>query len=71
MNNSLQGTIHLEGKALHHLPADRNLLIHLKQIALKAPLNIPIFVELNLYPFLMCHQPETWANSLHHSSSVV
>ena len=67
LNNSLQGIIHLEGKALHHLPADRNLLIHLKQIALKAPLNIPIFVELNLYPFLVCHQPETWANLLHHS----
>lgn len=63
----IQGIIHLEGKALHHLPEDRNYLQHIKQMTMKAPLNIPIFIEMNLYPFLICHAPETWANLLQRS----
>ena len=66
-DNTIQGIIHLEGKALHHLPADRNLLQHVKQMTLKAPLTLPICIELNLYPFLMSYAPETWASILQKS----
>ena len=65
--NTVQGIVHLEGKALHHLPSDKNYIQHVKEIALKAPLDIPICIELNLYSFLMCHSPETWSKLLKHS----
>lgn len=61
---SVQGIVNLEGKALHHLPADKNYLQHIKEICLKVPLHLPICIELNLYSFLMCHSPETWSKLL-------
>ena len=61
---SVQGIVNLEGKALYHLPADRNLLQHVKEVSLKVPLHLPICVELNLHSFLLYHSPETWNNLL-------
>ena len=65
--NTVQGIVHLEGKALLHLPSEFNIIQHIKEVALKTPLELPIFVEFNVLPFLISHPPEAWPKLLKHS----
>ena len=62
--NTVQGMINLDGKPAVHIPSDRNYLQHIKEMMIKAPQTVPIFIELNIYPLLKNYSPSAWVNIL-------
>ena len=62
--NNIQGARIMENELTSHVPSDRNLLQHIKEMIFKTPHHLPFFIELNLLTVLQQYSPDKWETIL-------